>query len=112
LIGDYSFFDTQPIEFRSYPKNHHLLGDLADQDKIQRLKKISKGWFIISEKENELYFHDLRFGVLDLNSPEPTFVFTYHLIEENGNIRVEETERKPEDAKKLISVLGNRILGN
>ncbi len=111
LIGDYSFFDTKPIEFRKYPKNHHLLGELANRDKIMRLIKVSKGWFIISEREGEIFFHDLRFGVLDLNAPEPTFVFTYHLIEDNGNIRVEETERKPEDAKKLLSVLGDRILG-
>lgn len=111
LIGDYSFFDTKPIEFRRFSKNHHLLGDLANRDKIMRLIRVSKGWFIISKKEGEIFFHDLRFGVLDLNAPEPTFVFTYHLIEDNGNIRVEETERKPEDAKKLLRVLGDRILG-
>src|SRR5690606_149445 len=112
LIGDYSFFDTQPIQFRSFPKNHHLLGNLDNNDKIQRMIKISKEWFIISEKEGQLYFHDLRFGVLDLTALEPVFVFTYLLREENGDVRVEETERKPEDAKKLLSVLGDRIFGN
>jgi len=112
LIGDYSFFDTQPIQFRSFPKNHRLLGHLDNNDKIQRMIKISKEWYIISEKEGQLYFHDLRFGVLDLTAPEPSFVFTYLLREENGDVRVEETERKPEDVKKLLSVLGDRILGN
>lgn len=112
LIGDYSFFDSEPISFRRFQKNHDLLGPLAENDKIQRLIKISKEWFIISEKEGDLYFHDLRFGVLDLTAPDPTFVFTYKLIEENGDVLVEETERNPEDAKKLLSVLGDRILGN
>jgi len=50
--------------------------------------------------------------VLDLTAPEPTFVFTYLLREENGEVSVKETERKPEDAKKLVSVLANRIFGN
>lgn len=112
LIGDYSFFDTEPIQFRSFPKNHYLLGPLAENDKIKRLIKISKDWYIISEKEGQLYFHDLRFGVLDLTAPKPVFVFTYRLLEENGEVRVEETERNPEDAKKLLSVLGDRIWGN
>lgn len=112
MIGDYSFFDSEPIGFRSFPKNHDLLGPLAENDKVQRLIEISKNWFIISENEGQLYFHDLRFGVLDLNATDPTFVFTYHIIEENGEVSIEETERNPEDAKKLLSVLGNRILGN
>lgn len=112
LIGDYSFFDSQPIQFRRFPKDHHLLGELAEDDKIQRMIKISKEWYIISEKEGQLYFHDLRFGVLDLTATEPTFVFTYLLRKEDGEVIVEETERNPEDAKKLVSVLGNRIFGN
>lgn len=112
LIGDYSFFDTQPIQFRRFPKNHYLLGPMAGNDKIQRMIRISKEWYIISEKEGQLYFHDLRFGVLDLSATEPTFVFTYLLREENGDIQIEETERRPEDVKNLMTVLGDRILGN
>ncbi len=112
LIGDYSFFDTQPIKFGRYLKNHHLLGELVKYDNVQRMINVSKGWYIISEKEGELYFHDLRFGVLDLEATEPTFVFTYKLIEDNGDIRIKETERRPEDVEELLTVLGNRILGN
>lgn len=112
LIGDYSFFDTQPIQFNSYPKNHELLGDLANKEKVQRLIKITTGWYIISEKNGNLFLHDLRFGVLDPTAEDPTFVFTYELIEEGGEVRVEEVERNPEEAKKLVSVLGKRIFGN
>lgn len=35
LIGNYSFFDTKPIQFHAHPKNHEALGDLKNEDKIQ-----------------------------------------------------------------------------
>lgn len=112
LIGDYSFFDTQPIRFNRYQKNHHLLGPLRNEDKIERLIKISKGWFIITEDNGELYFNDLRFGVLDLGAADPQFVFSYRILQHDGEIIIEEVERKPAEARDLISGLGNRILGN
>lgn len=112
LIGYYSFFDSKPIQFKSYPKNHHLLGRLGSKDKIQRLIDISNGWFIMTDKEGELFFNDLRFGVLDVNAERPNFVFSYHVLEQNGEIVIEEVERKPADAKKLLFDLGHRILGN
>lgn len=112
LIGDYSFFDSKPIQFESYPKNHHLLGRLVTEDKIQRLIDISNGWFIVTEKEGQLFFNDLRFGVLDVNDETPNFVFSYQIMEENGEIVVREVERKPADGKRLLFDLGNRLLGN
>lgn len=112
LIGDYSFFDSRPISFKRYPKDHHLLGTLRNEDKIERLIKISKGWFTIAEKDGELYFNDLRFGVLDLNAADPQFVFSYRILQEEGEIKIEEVERKPAEARELISGLGRRILGN
>ncbi len=112
LLGDYSFFDSKPISFSSFKKNHHLLGDWIAKKNIQRLIKISEGWFIISEKEGDLYFNDLRFGLLknDLNKPE--FIFSYKLTEENGIIFAHETEKGREDAQKLFSDLWKRIKGN
>lgn len=112
LIGNYSFFDSKPIEFKRYSKNHQLLGGLRSEDKIQRLIDITNGWFIITESGDELFFNDLRFGVLDANAQRPNFVFSYHVLQENGAIAIEEVERKPADAKKLLFDLGNRLLGN
>ena len=112
LIGDYSFFDTKPIRFYSFPKNHQLLGDLSSNKKVQRLIDIANGWYIISRKNGELFFHDLRFGVLDVTATNPTFVFTYKISEEKGEVKVEEVDRNTEEAKKLVSILGKRILGN
>lgn len=112
LIGDYSFFDTQPVNFRSFPKNHDFLGKLKTEDKVQRLITIAEGWYIISREGDELYFHDLRFGVLDITAEDPVFVFTYKLVPNENELRVEEVERNTEEAKKVFSVLGERIFGN
>ena len=112
LIGNYSFFDSKPIEFEHYSKNHQLLGELRSVEEIERLIDISQGWFVITEKEGELFFNDLRFGVLDADAERPTFVFSYRIVEEREGIKIEEVERKPAEAKKLLIDLGNRIIGN
>ena len=111
LIGDYSFFDSKPIRFERYSKNHHLLGDLQSEGKIQRLIDISNGWYVITEAQGELFFNDLRFGVLDANAERPAFVFSYHIARENGTVEIEEVERKPAEGQKLLNDLGKRILG-
>ena len=112
LIGDYSFFDSKPIKFKQYSKNHQLLGELRSAEQIERLIDISQGWFIITEQESELFFNDLRFGVLDADAERPTFVFSYNIVKEGEGIKIEEVERKPAQAKRLMIDLGNRILGN
>src|SRR5690606_31675176 len=61
LIGSYSLFDSQPIVFNSYPKNHELIADFADHDKMRRMISISKQWYLITKKNDALYFNDLRF---------------------------------------------------
>jgi len=112
LIGNYSLFDTKPILFKLYPKNHELLGTLKSEDKVKRLIAISNGWYTILQKGDQLYLNNLQFGVLDNNSEIPNFVFSYRLIQENDEMLIEEVERKPEEAKKLLLDLGSQILGN
>ena len=112
LIGNYSFFDSGPIAFGAYPKNHQLLGALATQDKVGRLKHIAEGWYTISKREGTLFFNDLRFGLISLDPKETRFAFAYRLKEENGSLRVEEAQRLDVDAKRLLSALWLRIWGN
>ncbi|UAM99489.1 metal-dependent hydrolase [Polaribacter litorisediminis] len=113
LIGYNSFFDKNPIQFSRYPKNHHLLGDLANHPKIKRMIKISKGFYTINELNNVLYFNDLRFGVLSIQTNAKNFVFKYaiELDEEGTPFFMEETKEKQE-GKKLLSDLWIRIKGN
>ena len=113
LIGYYSLFDDDDIiRFEAVPKNHHYLGKLKNDKNVQRLIKISKGWFTISEEEGSLYFNDLRFGKLNPSDNDSNFVFSYKLIPENGTIRAEEVEKVPDEGRKIVMDLWERLKGN
>ncbi len=112
LLGDYSIFDTKPIEFQYTPKNYQLAGNWSNNENLHRLIHISKGWYTLSQENGELYFNDLRFGKLDVTDPEAPFVFSYQLSEEHGELVATESEKELEDAGKLVPKLWNRILGN
>lgn len=112
LIGNYSFFDSQPIAFTSYPKDHQLLGSLETNDKVVRLIDISEGWFTISQENEKLLFNDLRFGLLSLKPDETKFAFTYELKNSENGLEVKETPKTPADAKSLFKSLWTRIWGN
>ncbi|SIS81449.1 inner membrane protein [Zobellia uliginosa] len=112
LIGEYSFFDTKEIVFRSYAKNHQLLGDLRSDEKIERLIKVTEGWYTINKKEDRLYFNDLRFGLISLDPKESRFAFTYELIPTDKGLSVYEKPKYRKDAKRLLGALWLRIWGN
>lgn len=113
LLANYSFFDSKPIAFTKYPKNHELLGDLIHNEKVQQMIQISKGWYIITKKDDKLYYNDLRFGVLSMKPNAQNFVFQF-LIEKdtNGNVTFTEIKKGRRDAKNLLSELWQRIKGN
>jgi len=113
LLGTYSLFDSQPITFESRPKNHELIEAIKENDKMQRMIHISKGWYSISVRENELFFNDLRFGLMSLDSEAEDFVFQYKIqINNNGLLQFSETKKGRDDAQKLMKELWTRIKGN
>lgn len=113
LLATYSFFDSKPIRFEEYPKNHELLGDLVHHEKVQRMIHITEGWFTISKKKDQLYFNDLRFGLLSNEPNAQDFVFQYLIeIDKNGDVTFIEAEKTSRDAQKLMSQLWTRIKGN
>tara|TARA_R110002167_G_scaffold4544_4_gene21343 strand:- start:2182 stop:3183 length:1002 start_codon:yes stop_codon:yes gene_type:complete len=112
LMGNYSFFDSKPIVFTAYPKNHELLGSLKSKDKIKRLIQITEGWYTISEKKGQLYFNDLRFGLISMDETVTQFAFSYKLEPIGEDIIVEEMPRFKRDAKRLMASLWLRIWGN
>jgi inner membrane protein len=113
LLGNYSFFDSQPITFESYPKNHDLLGNLAEDASVKRMITITEGWYTISEKNDTLYFNDLRFGLLSLKPKSDSFVFKYRLdVDASGKVIFTEEPKDNSDGKKLLSELWQRLKGN
>jgi inner membrane protein len=112
-IGNSSFFDDKPIYFSEYPKNHYLLGDIAKHPKTKRMIAISKGWYTINKKNNNLYFNDLRFGVLSIQPNATNFVFKYKIeVATDGTPSFIEEPKDRSDGKKLLLDLWTRIKGN
>lgn len=113
LLGDYSFFDTKPITFESYPKNHELLGDLVENKSVKRMMAITEGWYTITEKNENLYFNDLRFGRLSLKPKSENFVFQYKIeVNDLGDVTFVEMPKDNRDGEKLLSELWLRLKGN
>jgi len=113
LIGYYSFFDSQPISFISYPKNHEYLGGLVHSEKIQRMIAVSKGWYTITKKEEDLYFNDLRFGLLSIQPDAKNFVFSYLItVDDRGDVSLTEAPKGSREGKKLMIDLWHRVKGN
>ena len=111
LLAEYSIFDSKPITFDAYPKNHELAGTFEDKPNFNRLKAISKYWYILDKKKDDLYFYDLRFGKLGFRKEDP-FSFRYRLYQQDGVVKAEELPRETSQAKNLLSSLWNRIKGN
>lgn len=112
LIGSYSFFDTRPIQFHAFAKDHHLLGDWKEKRNMQRLIKITEGWYTITERDGELFLNDLRFGLLNSDPSNPDFAFSYLLEEIDGEIYATEVDKNRDDAQQLLNDLWVRIQGN
>ena len=113
LLGNYSFFDTQPITFENYPKNHELLDSLVENESVKRMIAISEGWYTINKKDDILYFNDLRFGLLSLTSKSENFVFKYRIdVDALGEVQFTEEPKDKRDGKKLITELWKRLKGN
>jgi len=113
LLGNYSFFDSQPIIFKAYPKNHNLLGNLIKDESVKRMISISEGWYTITKRNDNLYFNDLRFGLLSIAPNSETFVFQYKLdIDEFGRVQFTEEPKDIQEGKKLLHELWLRLKGN
>lgn len=113
LLGNYSFFDTQPISFEFYKKNHELLGNLVQKDKVKRMIKISEGWYTIIKNDDQLFYNDLRFGLLSLEKGAQNFVFQYEIVQDTDDeVQFVEQKKDKQDGKKLMVDLWTRIKGN
>ena len=112
LLSDYSLFDSQPISFKNYSKNAALESQLKGNSDYKKLQKISEGWYIISEKNQALYFNDLRFGLLNDNPENPQFAFSYQFMDTNSGLKAVEVPKQRRDGKLFLKKIFKRLQGN
>ena len=112
-LADYSIFDSQPIRFTFYSKKKELEEKLVNSYDFQQLKKISEGWYLVSEHNHRLYFNDLRFGLLNDAPENPQFAFSYEMIPmSDGIYRAKEVPKAKRDGKALLKKIIRRLKGN
>jgi inner membrane protein len=112
-VGEYSFFDTQPIQFQWVPKQKQLIKNIEKESIVQQLMNISEGWYCITIKENSILFNDLRFGIMNLDPNNLEFSFSYEIYQEKGQFKARALQNKSRaQAKKLLDKLWTRLIGN
>lgn len=112
LIADYSFFDTQAIQFKKYPKKRDAAVKLLEYPNVQRLIAISEGWYVLEQKKGAWYFNDFRFGSIPKKDGSESFTFSYQLELQNSEIYATELPKTGMDAMFLLQGIWERTKGN
>lgn len=113
LLADYSFFDTKPIHFKSYKSDEITEEMIRKSPYFNQLVKISEGWYIVTEQNNQIFFNDLRFGLLNDANERPQFAFSYEFIPQvDGTFLVQEVPKQKREGKILVQKLWKRLQGN
>lgn len=112
-IGTYSFFDKGEIEYQEYDKNLELLKDIEKEPVVERLIDLSNGEFTMSKSKDQLYFNDLRFGLLKSYPKDTQFAFSYHLYENaDGVWEAQEVKKEKRDGVLMLKNMWTRIFGD
>ena len=113
-IGYFSYFDETPdTPYYYFPKNHELLKPVIEDEKVQRLVNITKGYYTIEKTDDGLVLNDLRFGQNDgWYNDEGDFIFSYSINKkENNKAEIQQKENSFANAKRSFKRLWQRIIG-
>jgi len=112
LVGYYSLLEGDAeVDFTSFKMNHELLGEMADEDIVKRLIKLSEGWYIITQGDGKIYFNDMRFGQAGMNDDPDSFVFSHELWYDRGKLKVQQRQRPFKGFGTVLSSFLKRIGG-
>ena len=115
--GYYSLLDDNTeINFTYFPKNHHLISDIKDNNELQRLIKLSKYWYKIKPADSgAVIYQDLRFATVDYPlTPDSPFAFSYKIQRKphtNSDISIERLPFQYDQRMQTLSALWKRLQG-
>lgn len=113
LLADYSLFDTKAIKFTNYKSNAMAEEKILKSPYFKQLVEISEGWYLITEQNDQIFFNDLRFGLLNDDIERPQFAFSYEFIPQaDGTFLVKEVPKQKREGKILVQKLWKRLQGN
>jgi inner membrane protein len=112
-FGFSSWFDkTSEINFTYIPKNDYLLKAIEDEPYIKKLKKFSKGYYVLKKENEELYFSDVRFGLMGgWEKGEGDFVFSYKILKNEHGLKEIKRNSWSNNRFNGVSSLWKRIKG-
>lgn len=113
LIGYYSLLDKDnSISFTAFAKNHHLLGEMKNEEVVKRLIRLSQNNYIVQQKDGKIYFNDLRFGQRGMVSADKAFVFSYELnYGADGTLQATEVPKSFRGSQAALHELYTRMKG-
>ena len=112
-IGYYSFFDEdKQIVFDFFPRGSGLIAPYKGDETVAKLLKMTQGWHTAEPADQGIIFNDLRFGqTAGWETGSGKFAFSYHIYEQEGEVKVEEVERDFKEARSMLRPLLERIMG-
>lgn len=113
LIAYYSFFDTnEQLTYARFSKNEELLKPYRNQPKVERLIKLTKGFYTIEKTEKGIAMNDLRFGLTEgFDNGKGSFVFTYLIEQKGSEVYVSQKEQSFEGIDEVMKKLWDRMFG-
>lgn len=115
-IGDYSFFDTKDVTWKSYKNDKKSEEIIAKDPRFSTLVDVVENWYTVEEKQGVYIMNDLRFGVMENEETnKEQFVFSYYFIPENENqakFYISEAPKTTRDGRMLFKKLWKRLQGN
>ncbi len=113
LIGYRSIFDEESPIFTFHPRNDRLLEPVHQYKDLQHLKRFSQGYYVVTDRNGDLIFNDLRFGqVFGWIDPHADFTFQYYLEQPDTNTMVVQRGRFAKVTQRNIAATLKRIAGN
>ncbi len=114
--GFYSLLDDDKhIDFSYFPQQEELLSPYLPNPKLERLRYITKGYYIVEEETDKLLIHDLRFGQFNgwqKEEEQGGFAFTYTLQQEEGKLQIGQQDFSFRPGEGYLQAYLNRIAGN
>lgn len=125
-VGYYSLLDKDDnIYFKKFDKNHTLRTQLKDYNNFKRMNRFSKNWYVLSEKNDTIFYNNVRFGTFGFENDDREFVFNQQVKFIDNDIEFKSRDRNPKSLaseedkenqdsflKIFFKKLKHRVLGN
>ncbi len=94
-IGYYSLLDKDKnIRFKKFDKQPELRNKLKDYRNFKRMNHFSKDWYVLSQKNDTIYYDNVRFGTFGFKDEDRNFVMNQQIEFVTNDIEFIRGDRK------------------